>query len=355
MAPGAIVFALANPDPEVDPDEAREYAAVVATGRSDYPNQINNVLAFPGVFRGLLDAQSTTITDAMLVAAARALADVVPAEELGPDYIIPSVFHPDVASGVAAAVRDAVAAEAGRRSCRQRLRTAVARGARSLSNLQHDGYMDHMGSDPKAGRLLVATPLLGDPNFRRTVVLIVEHEDVQGTLGVVLNRPTAIGVGPGARAVDRARHRALGGVPRRPGGAEQRPRARDDPRQGRADRLAGRSTAPRRWPGSACSTWTRRPGCSPRPSPACVSTRATPAGPPDSSRRRSTRAPGTCSPPSRAMSSPPTPTASGARCSAVRRATWRSLPPTLTTQLSIDPGDGDALLADLRAAQPLAS
>jgi malate dehydrogenase (oxaloacetate-decarboxylating) len=103
----AIVFALANPDPEVDPDEAGEFAAVVATGRSDYPNQINNVLAFPGVFRGLLDAQSTTITDAMLVAAARALADVVPADELGPDYIIPSVFHPDVASGVAAAVREA--------------------------------------------------------------------------------------------------------------------------------------------------------------------------------------------------------------------------------------------------------
>ncbi len=109
MAPGAIVFALANPDPEVDPDEAREYAAVVATGRSDYPNQITTVLAFPGVFRGLLDAQSTTITDGMLVAAARALADVVPAEELGPDYIIPSVFHPDVASGVAAAVREVAA------------------------------------------------------------------------------------------------------------------------------------------------------------------------------------------------------------------------------------------------------
>ena len=114
MAEDAIVFALANPDPEVDPDEAREHAAVVATGRSDYPNQINNVLAFPGVFRGLLDAQSTTITEAMLVAAARALADVVPAEELGPDYIIPSVFHPDVASGVAAAVRDAAIAEAAK-------------------------------------------------------------------------------------------------------------------------------------------------------------------------------------------------------------------------------------------------
>jgi malate dehydrogenase (oxaloacetate-decarboxylating) len=114
MNPGAIVFALANPDPEVDPDEAREYAAVVATGRSDYPNQINNVLAFPGVFRGLLDAQSTTITDTLLLAAARALADVVPVEDLAPDYIIPSVFHPDVASGVAAAVREAVLAESGK-------------------------------------------------------------------------------------------------------------------------------------------------------------------------------------------------------------------------------------------------
>jgi malate dehydrogenase (oxaloacetate-decarboxylating) len=106
MNANAIIFALANPEPEVDPEVAREYAAVVATGRSDYPNQINNVLAFPGVFRGLLDAQSKKITEAMLVAAARALADVVQAEELGPDYIIPSVFHPDVASGVAAAIRD---------------------------------------------------------------------------------------------------------------------------------------------------------------------------------------------------------------------------------------------------------
>jgi malate dehydrogenase (oxaloacetate-decarboxylating) len=107
MAPHPIVFALANPDPEVDPDAAAEYAAVVATGRSDYPNQINNVLAFPGVFRGLLDAQSRMVTDEMLVAAARALAGVVSPGELGPHYIIPSVFHPNVASSVAAAVRDA--------------------------------------------------------------------------------------------------------------------------------------------------------------------------------------------------------------------------------------------------------
>jgi malate dehydrogenase (oxaloacetate-decarboxylating) len=107
MAEGAIVFALANPDPEVDPEAAGEYAAVVATGRSDYPNQINNVLAFPGVFRGLLDAQSRDVTDDMLIAAAQALADVVSADEIGPHYIIPSVFHPDVASSVAVAVRDA--------------------------------------------------------------------------------------------------------------------------------------------------------------------------------------------------------------------------------------------------------
>jgi malate dehydrogenase (oxaloacetate-decarboxylating) len=113
MAPNAIVFALANPDPEVDPDAAMEYAAVVATGRSDYPNQINNVLAFPGVFRGLLDAQSRIITDGMLIAAAKALADVVTPDEIGPQYIIPSVFHPDVASSVAAAVRDAATVEAG--------------------------------------------------------------------------------------------------------------------------------------------------------------------------------------------------------------------------------------------------
>jgi malate dehydrogenase (oxaloacetate-decarboxylating) len=102
----SIVFALANPDPEVDPDAAAEHAAVVATGRSDYPNQINNVLAFPGVFRGLLDAQSRTVTDHMLLAAAQALASVVSADELGPNYIIPSVFHADVATVVAAAVRD---------------------------------------------------------------------------------------------------------------------------------------------------------------------------------------------------------------------------------------------------------
>ncbi|HLV73395.1 MAG TPA: NAD-dependent malic enzyme [Vulgatibacteraceae bacterium] len=107
MNDGAIVFALANPEPEVDPDEAREHAAVVATGRSDYPNQINNVLAFPGVFRGLLDAQAGVVTMDMLAAAAKALAEVVTPDELGPNYIVPSVFHPDVSNFVAGAVREA--------------------------------------------------------------------------------------------------------------------------------------------------------------------------------------------------------------------------------------------------------
>ncbi|MBO0772270.1 MAG: NAD-dependent malic enzyme, partial [Actinobacteria bacterium] len=116
MNPDSVVFALANPEPEVDPDAAAEHAAVVATGRSDYPNQINNVLAFPGVFRGLLDAQSRAVTEDMLVAAARALAGVVSPDELGPHYIVPSVFHPDVASAVAAAVRDAAGGRPSRTS-----------------------------------------------------------------------------------------------------------------------------------------------------------------------------------------------------------------------------------------------
>jgi malate dehydrogenase (oxaloacetate-decarboxylating) len=110
MAPESIVFALANPDPEVDPAAAMEHAAVVATGRSDFPNQINNVLAFPGVFRGLLDAHSKAVTPKMLLAAARALADVVTPEELNANFIVPSVFNPAVAASVAAAVRDSVKA-----------------------------------------------------------------------------------------------------------------------------------------------------------------------------------------------------------------------------------------------------
>jgi malate dehydrogenase (oxaloacetate-decarboxylating) len=119
MADDAIVFALANPEPEVDPEEAARTAAVVATGRSDFPNQINNVLAFPGVFRGLLDAHSTSVTSALLLAAARALAGTVPPDELNAAYIVPSVFHPGVTEAVAAAVRRAAADNAHPRLVRE--------------------------------------------------------------------------------------------------------------------------------------------------------------------------------------------------------------------------------------------
>ena len=105
MTVSAPFFALANPDPEVDPAEADKYAAVVASGRSDYLNQINNVLAFPGVFRGLLDARASEITVDMLLRAAEAIALVVKDDELNPNFIIPTVFHPDVPKAVAAAIR----------------------------------------------------------------------------------------------------------------------------------------------------------------------------------------------------------------------------------------------------------
>ena len=108
MAPGSIVFALANPDPEIDPAIARKYAAVVATGRSDHPNQINNVLAFPGIFRGLLDANAHKITDKLLVAAAEAIADCVSPSQLNTSFIVPSVFDPNVVIKVAAAVKQSV-------------------------------------------------------------------------------------------------------------------------------------------------------------------------------------------------------------------------------------------------------
>jgi malate dehydrogenase (oxaloacetate-decarboxylating) len=106
MNDDAMVFAMANPIPEVLPEAAAAYARIVATGRSDYPNQINNVLCFPGLFRGALDVLAPAITEDMKMAAARAIAGVVDERELRDDYIIPSVFNRDVAPAVAAAVAD---------------------------------------------------------------------------------------------------------------------------------------------------------------------------------------------------------------------------------------------------------
>ena len=103
-----IVFACANPTPEIFPDEAKAGgAAVVATGRSDFPNQVNNVLAFPGIFRGTFDVRATCINEEMKVAAAQALADFIPEEKLSADYIIPKAFEPGVGAAVAAAVAEA--------------------------------------------------------------------------------------------------------------------------------------------------------------------------------------------------------------------------------------------------------
>jgi malate dehydrogenase (oxaloacetate-decarboxylating) len=111
MADDAMVFAMANPNPEVTPEEAEKYVRIVATGRSDYPNQINNVLCFPGVFRGALDVRAPTITEQMKMAAAHAIAATVDESELREDYIIPSVFNRDVAPAVAQAVADEARAD----------------------------------------------------------------------------------------------------------------------------------------------------------------------------------------------------------------------------------------------------
>lgn len=124
MAKDSIVFAMANPTPEVDPVIAAKYAAVVATGRSDFPNQINNVLAFPGFFRGLLDAGVSDITPNMLVAAAEAIANRVADDELNASFIIPSVFDPHVAADVAAAVA-AAAQETARKTAQAAARESV--------------------------------------------------------------------------------------------------------------------------------------------------------------------------------------------------------------------------------------
>jgi malate dehydrogenase (oxaloacetate-decarboxylating) len=106
MNDDAMVFAMANPTPEVSPEEAAPYARIVATGRSDYPNQINNVLCFPGIFRGALDVRAQAITEEMKTAAARAIARIIPESELREDYIVPSVFNRDVSPAVAAAVAE---------------------------------------------------------------------------------------------------------------------------------------------------------------------------------------------------------------------------------------------------------
>jgi malate dehydrogenase (oxaloacetate-decarboxylating) len=150
MNSDAMVFAMANPNPEVNPEEAEPYVRIMATGRSDYPNQINNVLCFPGIFRGALDVRAPSITEEMKMAAAQAIADIVPAEELREDYIIPSVFNRDVAPAVAAAVADQARASG----------TALA--GHEVGFAQGDTFTPHVGAQAGAmtqtGEHRVQTP-----------------------------------------------------------------------------------------------------------------------------------------------------------------------------------------------------
>ena len=125
MAKDSMVFALANPTPEIMPEDIQDCARIIATGRSDYPNQINNVLCFPGIFRGALDCRATCINEEMKLAAAQAIASVVGKHELSEDYIIPSVFNRKVAQVVAKAVAQAAHA------------SGVARKRRTHLNLYH--------------------------------------------------------------------------------------------------------------------------------------------------------------------------------------------------------------------------
>jgi malate dehydrogenase (oxaloacetate-decarboxylating) len=125
MAREAIVFTMANPVPEVMPEEIEGHAAVIATGRSDYPNQINNVLAFPGVFRGALDVRASSISEGMKLAAAQAIADLIAADELGPEYIMPSVFDRRAAPAVAKAVAEVAQREGLARECNPPVQVSV--------------------------------------------------------------------------------------------------------------------------------------------------------------------------------------------------------------------------------------
>jgi malate dehydrogenase (oxaloacetate-decarboxylating) len=161
MAPGAIVFALANPDPEVDPVVARRHAAVVATGRSDFPNQINNVLAFPGCSAGC-SARRAARCPAGVAGRRHRLADVVGPGALTANYIVPSVFHPDLATTVAAAVRESVeSAEPERRRWDQAAstsRAARSRAHRAFDQPVHLGGALGTGPVDAAGRLRSAAP-----------------------------------------------------------------------------------------------------------------------------------------------------------------------------------------------------
>src|SRR2546426_48611 len=258
MARDPIVFAMANPVPEIQPEQAQDHVRVMATGRSDYPNQINNVLCFPGFFRGLLDSRARTVNDEMKVAAARALAGCVARSELSEEYIIPSVFNKTVAPAVAEGVaRAAARGPAGRprrlralprRRRRHAHHRAEAAGARAAGRRRRGDRLarplrpGRLGARPtpsrgRRPRLQLARRSAGPARRRRLAVRL------QGVPG--LRRPTAVPRAADARP--RLRRRAPAARPgrRRPGGGggrqlgrpggQQGGRAEDEPRHARAD------------------------------------------------------------------------------------------------------------------------
>ena len=170
MNDDAMVFAMANPNPEVVPEEAAPYVRIMATGRSDYPNQINNVLAFPGIFRGALDVRASAITTGMEVAAGHAIAAVVSDEELAADYIVPSVFNRDVVTSVAAAVA-AAADEDG-----------VSRRAREP--LEEGAVIVNLGAFLALSALLIIAPGLDTALITRNALLHGRRAALATALGV---------------------------------------------------------------------------------------------------------------------------------------------------------------------------
>ena len=166
MNPDPFVFAMANPVPEVLPEECAPFVKLMATGRSDYPNQINNVLAFPGIFRGALDARAPKITEEMKLAAARGIAEVVSDDELAEDYIVPSVFNRDVSAAVASAVAEKASAEAaprsprseaGHRHGRDRLHRPAGGRRAARARRRGDGPLAQRARDRPLGRSDVAS------------------------------------------------------------------------------------------------------------------------------------------------------------------------------------------------------
>ena len=186
MAPGAIVFAMANPVPEVQPEEVRGDVAIMATGRSDYPNQINNVLAFPGVFKGALEVRARTINEEMKLAAAQAIAAVIPPDELHPDYIIPSVFNRKVAENVAEGVANAAVASGVARRKRGPLESVTPLATMgSMSDyaiVSADDVDDPYAGTSVPGEFRSLTDALAAEQVAATLIRIPPHSDFeQGT------------------------------------------------------------------------------------------------------------------------------------------------------------------------------